>query len=162
MRLNIVVVQRLGLNPHAYVHFISHHHHRPNMDQPGHCWSAQCSNQCNLSIKAHPLHFLTQVIHCCIRHSNGTLAGPDLVGGGGACSYMLLLHPAPTCPDAGLGLYSFCWCVFPSISWCKYSTCMCGGHHLLQLMLVVFFLPATGAHTPLVLVQLALHGGGCM
>ena len=40
------VVQRLGLNPHVYVHFISHRHHWPNMDQPGHCWNAQCSNQC--------------------------------------------------------------------------------------------------------------------
>ena len=40
-------------------------------------------------------------IDCCIRHCNGTHAGPDLVGGGGSCSCMLLLHPVPNCPDAG-------------------------------------------------------------
>ena len=52
--------------------------------------------------------------------------------------------------------------VFPSSSWRKYSTCTCGGHHPLQLALVVFFLPTTGANTLLGLVQLALCGGGCM
>ena len=52
--------------------------------------------------------------------------------------------------------------VFPSSSWRKYSTCTCGGHQPLQLALVVFFLPTTGANTLLALVQLALCGGGCM
>ena len=52
--------------------------------------------------------------------------------------------------------------VFPSSSWRKYSTCTRGGHHLLQLALVVFFLPTTGANALLALVQLALCGGGCM
>ena len=37
----------------------------------------------------------------CIGHSNSTRAGPDLVGGGGCCSFMLLLHPATTCPGVG-------------------------------------------------------------
>ena len=32
--------------------------------------------------------------------------------------------------------------------------------HLLQLALLIFFLPPTGAHTPLSLEQLALCGGG--
>ena len=69
----------------------------------------------------------------------------------------LLLHPAPTCPGAGPDLCTLHWCmVMPSINWCKYSTCTHVGHHPLQLALVVFFLPATGAHTPLALMQLAL------
>ena len=55
-------------------------------------------------------------------------AGPNLVGGGGGgsgCSCMLvhLVHPTPTCANAG-------------------------PEHL-QLALVVFFLPSTGAYTPL-------------
>ena len=53
------------------------------------------------------------------------------------------------------------WC-FSSSSWRKYSTYTCGGHHPLQLALVVFFLPTTGANTLLALVQLALCGGGYM
>ena len=35
-------------------------------------------------------------------HSSGTHADPELVGGGGGWSCMLLLHPAPTYTDAGL------------------------------------------------------------
>ena len=60
--------------------------------------------------------------------------------------------PAATCAGG----------VFPSSSWRKYFTCTCGGHHPLQLALVVFFPPTTGANTLLALVQLALCGGGCM
>ena len=60
--------------------------------------------------------------------------------------------PAATCAGG----------VFPSSSWRKYSTCTCGSHHPLQLALVVFFPPTTGANTLLALVQLALCGGGCM
>ena len=41
-------------------------------------------------------------------------------------------------------------------------TCTSTGPDLLQLALVVFFLPATGANAPLALVQLALCGGGCV
>ena len=61
----------------------------------------------------------------------------------------LLLHPAPICPDAGPDHCTLCWWFFPSINRCKYSTGTCGGQHLLQLALVVFFLPAAGANTPL-------------
>ena len=39
---------------------------------------------------------------CCIVHSTSARADPELVGGsGGGWSCMLLLHPAPTCADAG-------------------------------------------------------------
>ena len=41
---------------------------------------------------------------CCIVHSTSTGADPELVGGGGGgggWSCMLLLHPVPTCADAG-------------------------------------------------------------
>ena len=61
----------------------------------------------------------------------------------------LLLYHAPTCPDAGPDLCTLFWWCFPSINRCKYSTGTCGGQHLLQLALVVFFLPAAGANTPL-------------
>ena len=53
------------------------------------------------------------------------------------------------------------WC-FSYINWRKYSTCTCGDDHLLQLALVVFYLPATGANTPFARVQLALCGGACV
>ena len=93
-------------------------------------------------------------------------AGPDL------CTF---------CPDlCTLRL----WC-YSSINQRKYSTCTHGGGHWLQpalvefflqplmqtllapvvvspvaIALVVFFLPPTGAHTPLALEHLALCGGG--
>ena len=39
---------------------------------------------------------------CCIVHSTSAGADPELVGGGGGgWSCMLLLHPVPTCADAG-------------------------------------------------------------
>ena len=52
--------------------------------------------------------------------------------------------------------------VFPSSSWRKYFTCTCGGHHPLQLALVVFFLPTTGVNTILALncVVVVACGGG--
>ena len=34
-------------------------------------------------------------------HSTSAGADPELVGGGGGFSCMLLLHPVPTCADAG-------------------------------------------------------------
>ena len=74
----------------------------------------------------------------------------DLIGGGGGCSCILLLHLASTCPGAGHNLCALHWCAFSSISWCKYSTCTCGGQNLLQLALVVFILPSAGANTLLV------------
>ena len=114
---------------------------------------------------------LTQVAviaaSCCVGHI-------CMVGGGGGCSCMLLLHPVPTSADAGPDLCTLCpdlctlhpdlwtlclWC-FPSFNWCKYSTCTGGGCHQLQLALVVLFHPATGANTALAPGQLALCGGG--
>ena len=86
-----------------------------------------------------------------------------MVGGGGGCSCMLLLHPVPTSADAGPDLCTLCpdlctlhpdlwtlclWC-FPSFNWCKYSTCTGGGCHQLQLALVVLFHSATSADSPL-------------
>ena len=83
------------------------------------CINATC-------VRADPLPFrcpYASSIHCCIGHSNDTHAGPDLISGGGDCSCMLLLHPAPTCSDAGPDLCILHWCSFASINWCKYSTC---------------------------------------
>ena len=59
-----------------------------------------------------------------IGHSNSTRAGPDLIGGGGGGCSCMLLHPTPTCADAG-------------------------PDHNLQLAQVVFFLLPTGTNTPL-------------
>ena len=103
---------------------------------------------------------LTQVAviaaSCCVGHI-------CMVGGGGGCSCMLLLHPVPTSADAGPDLCTLCpdlctlhpdlwtlslWC-FPSFNWCKYSTCTGGGCHQLQLALVVLFHSATSADSPL-------------
>ena len=39
--------------------------------------------------------------YCCIVHSTSAGADPELGGGGGGWSCMLLLHPVPTCADAG-------------------------------------------------------------
>ena len=89
---------------------------------------------------------------CCVGHI-------CMVGGGGGCSCMLLLHPVPTSADAGPDLCTLCpdlctlhpdlwtlclWC-FPSFNWCKHSTCTGGGCHQLQLALVVLFHSATSA-----------------
>ena len=62
-------------------------------------------------------------------------------------SQILHLHtrwsaPAATCTDV----------VFPTISWCKYSTCTRGGQHLLQLVLVFSFQPQAPIYTPSSLV----------
>ena len=38
---------------------------------------------------------------CCIVHSTNASADPELVGGGGGWICMLLLHPIPTCANAG-------------------------------------------------------------
>ena len=51
-------------------------------------------------VRAHPLPFTcsyASCIDCCIGHSNGSLAGPDLVGDGGGCTCMLLVQPTPAC-----------------------------------------------------------------
>ena len=59
---------------------------------------------------------------CCIMHYIGVHADPELAGGGCGCSCMLLLHPAPTCADAGPDL-----CTLHPDLWHKHATCACGG-----------------------------------
>ena len=96
---------------------------------------------------------------------------------------MLLLHPLPTCADAGPDLCTLHLC-YPSINQRMYSTCTHGGGRWLQPVLVAFFLqplpqtllapvvvppvatcpgdliPSTPWHTySTVLEQLALCGG---
>ena len=44
----------------------------------------------------------------CIVHSASAGADPELVGGGGGCSCMLLLHPVLTCADAGPDFCTLC------------------------------------------------------
>ena len=66
---------------------------------------------------------------CCIVHSTSAGADPELVGGGDVCSCMLLLHPTPTCTDAGPDLCT----LHPD-----FAPCACGGCHQQQLMVVVF------------------------
>ena len=39
-------------------------------------------------------------IDCCIVHSTSAGADPELVGDGGGCTCMLLLHPVLPCTDA--------------------------------------------------------------
>ena len=70
----------------------NHHSHWLDQDQHGCCWSDQYSNQCNLG-KGHEMVWpYASCIDCCIGHSNGTHAGPDLDSGGGGCSCMLLVQ----------------------------------------------------------------------
>ena len=116
--------------------------------------TARCSNHCNLrevGPTIHPTNLaLTQVAviaaSCCVGHIY-------MVGGGGGCSCMLLLHPVPTSADAGPDLCTLCpdlctlhpdlWTLglrcFPSFNWCKHSTCSGGGCHQLQLALKVLY-----------------------
>ena len=61
-----------------------------------------------------------------------------------------------------LTLCSLHWWCFPSINWHEYSTCTHCGHHPLQLVLMVFFLPPITTNTLLALMQLALCGGCCI
>ena len=99
-------------------------------------------------------------IDCCIGHSNSARAGPDLIVGG--CNSMLLLDPALICTDAGSDLLHIALVVIPSITWLKYSVCTSGSQHLLQLALVVFFLPSTGANTPLAHMVVITHFKLCL
>ena len=84
---------------------------------------------------------------CCVGHN-------CMVGGGGGCTCMLLLHPVPTSADAGSDLCTLCpdlstlhpdlwtlclWC-FASFKWCKHSTCTGGGCPQLQLAPVGLFI----------------------
>ena len=101
-------------------------------------------------------------IWICSMHSNGALAGPDLVGGGGGCSCMLLLHPTPTCPEAGLVLCSHLVLVLLSF------------HQLAQILhlhmwwstpvatcTMVFFHPSAGANAPLAHLVVITHCNLC-
>ena len=78
-----------------------------------------------------------------------------------ACDVILLSTSAST-PLAHMVVVTgcnLCWWHFSISRWRKHSLhwwCC----HLLQLALVVFFLPPTGAHIPLALEQLALCSGG--
>ena len=58
-------------------------------------------------------------------------------------------QPWPTFADAGPDFCTLHWWCFPSINCRKSSTCTHGGQHLLQLALMLFFLPSAGANTPL-------------
>ena len=132
--------------------------------------SAQVSKGCSnkIQVQPHPPPPIRTNKTWCRNHCNCVRACKDfvplrklqwllqravlvLVSGGGGCSWMLLLHPLPTCADAGPDLCTFCpdlctlhpdlctlclWC-YPSMNQRKYSTCTHGGGHWLQLALVV-------------------------
>ena len=90
---------------------------------------------------------------CCIVHSTSAGADPELVGGGGGWSCMLLLHPVPTCADAGPDLCT----LHPDLAPCACSSC----HR--QQLLVVIFLPQMLTQTPLapaVVSPIATCAGG--
>ena len=50
-------------------------------------------------MQGHTISSYTGCIDCCISYSTG--AGPGMVGGGGACSCMLLVQPTLTYTNAG-------------------------------------------------------------
>ena len=96
-------------------------------------------------------------------------ADPELVGGGGGWSCMLLLHPVPTCTDAGPDLCTLC------LRWLSPATTYGGGGSPSNVgtktplaPTVVspiatsasgVFLPPTPTDTGLTFGQLALCGG---
>ena len=108
-----------------------------------------CSNNMQLQPpRPHNLHALSYAScnDCSIMHSTTTSADPELVGGGWSC--MLLLHPAPTCTDAGSDLCTF------SLQWLVVFLLQLLAQilhlhprrfHPLQLAPVAFFLLPTGA-----------------
>ena len=113
-----------------------------------------CSNNMQLQPpRPHNLHSFHALSYascndCCIMHSTTAGADPELVGGGGGRSCMLLLHPAPTCTDAGSDLCIFClqWLVVFLLQLLAQILHMHPWRfHTLQLAPVVFFLPPTGA-----------------
>ena len=102
-------------------------------------------------------------------HSTSVSADPELVGGGGGWSCMLLLHPIPICADAVLDLCTFClrWLSVATTYGSGVSPSAVGTKTPLAPAVVspmatcaggVFLLP-TGADTRLTLGQLALCGG---
>ena len=79
-------------------------------------------------------------------------------------SIVLLYHASLS--TLAITVCNLCWWRFSFRHWRKHSL-LWWWCHPLQLALVVFFLPPTGAHTPLALEQLALcgvvcGGGSCM
>ena len=77
-------------------------------------------------------------------HSTSARDDPELVGGsGGGWSCMLLLHPTPTCADAGPDL---CTLTFAPCT-LTFAPCACCGCHRQQLTVVVF-LPQPLAQIP--------------
>ena len=85
---------------------------------------------------------------------------------------MLLLHLVPTSADAGPDLCTLhpdlctlhLWC-FPSLDWCKHSTCTGDGCHQLQLAMVVLLHADTRADsslTHIVVSPSATCAGGCL
>ena len=55
---------------------------------------------------------------CCIVHSTGAGADPELVSGGGGWSCMMFLHPVPTCADVGPDLCTLClWWLSPTATY---------------------------------------------
>ena len=76
---------------------------------------------------------------CCIVHSTSTRADPELVGGGGGWSCMLLLHPAPTCAELVL---TFAPCTL------TFAPCPYDGCHRHQFMVAVFLPQQLAQNTP--------------
>ena len=72
-------------------------------DQLRRWWSARCSNHCYLRKGTHfKLLSCPDLTQVAMIAASCTPPAPELVGGsGGGWSCMLLLHPAPTCADAG-------------------------------------------------------------
>ena len=100
----------------TYTYIYHHHHHKSN------------------SFHALPLYASSN--DCCIVHSTSASADPELVGGSGSWSCMLLLHPTLTCADAGLVLCTL-----------TFASCTCSDCHQQQLMVMVF-LPQPLAQIP--------------
>ena len=137
----------------------NHHHHRPDQDQHG-C-RIGVTNQGNLC-KGTQFN-LTQVA---LIATLVTPVAPVLVLVWSVVVVVVVAcfwcSPLQLAPMLVLTFSNLCWWCFSYINWQRYSTCTCGDDHLLQLALVVFYLPATGANTPFARVQLALCGGACV
>ena len=138
----------------------NHHRHRPDQDQHG-C-RIGVTNQGNLC-KGTPFN-LTQVE---LIATLVTLVAPVLVLVWSVVVVVVVVacfwcSPLQLAPMLVLTFSNLRWWCFSCINWQRYSTCTCDDDHLLQLALVVFYLPATGANTPFARVQLALCGGGCV
>ena len=113
--------------------------------------------------------------NCCIMHSNGIRADPELVGGGvgAACCCWILLrlalmlvltfhlwHKHSTCVRCGFTHCTLCWWYFFIQPLAQILYVHTWWYHLCNLCWWCFFLPTTGADNVLTLQQLALCGGG--